>query len=209
MDKLLILTFWEIIKSKNYSLLDIDYSEDKTYSESETAQFNLLWSKLEDEYYTLKKDSKSYSTIVKSNDAFNLLMKIELLQDNLNSLVELYSNIEVLDQENFIRIEQKIYQNFTLIHDKITPQYFAGLEENFNLITRFINAFKSDYEINYKIVTDEIHEEVTNVYSVVASVSSVLRYQINIKEVNVMEWLGYEEVAKQKINSQKEANNGK
>ena len=209
MDKLLILTFWEIIKSKNYALLDIDYSENKIYTESEIAQFNLLWSKLEDEYYNLKKDSKSYSTIVKSNDAFRLLLKIELLENNLNSLVELYNNIEIIDQDDFIRIKQKIYQNFTLIHDRITPKYFDGLKENFNLITRFINAFKSDYEINYKVVTDEIKEEVTNIYNIVASVGSILGYQINVKQVNVMEWIAYEEIAKQKINAQKEAYNGK
>lgn len=206
LDKLLILTFWEIIKSKNYTLLDIDYTEDKIYSESQLKEVKLLWDKLEDDYYLL--NNNNFDTIKKSNDAFNLLKKIELLEVNLKCLTQLYDNIIAIPEDGFLRIEQKIYNNFTLIHKRIVPKYFDGLEVNYELIKKFINALQSDYEINYKIVSKEVEKEITNIYTIVASVSLILGYQINVKEVCVMEWKAYEETAKEKINAQKEANNG-
>jgi len=106
LDKLLILLFWEIVKTNNFLLLDVDYKESNVYTETEREQFNFVWAKLYDDFYELKKDSAAVRIIEQSQEAYLLLNKINLLNECLQSLVHLYDNQEIIDEDKFLAIEQ-------------------------------------------------------------------------------------------------------
>ena len=46
LDNLKILTFWDIIKTKNLFLLDFDYNDSKEYSKKQSKEMVNTWSTL-------------------------------------------------------------------------------------------------------------------------------------------------------------------
>lgn len=212
MDKLLILTFWEIIKTNNILLLDADYTEGKIYTDAQNAEINALWSALYDSHYTQKQNSTAVMAMDKANQAILLLFKINLLTSNLEALIKLYQNqkeiIVVQGEEKFFTIEQGILRNFVNIDKKIKPIYFDGFEANYKLINRFINSYQTTYDINHKRAEQAVNKEVKNVYELVAAVGNQLGMQLNVKEMSVSEWNAYEQVAKDKNNALNQQQNG-
>lgn len=207
--KLLILKFWEIIRTGNYFLLDVDFVDGKVYTKGQKDEIDLIWSQLYDEYYNLKKDGKIVKIVEDSNDAVFLLNKINLLNENLHLLQQLYDNQLILDEDKFIQIEQGIYKTFVTIDKKITPKYFSGFEANAKIVNRFINSYQATYDIDFKRLNQAVDKEVKNVYKTVAITSTILGYRLDVEKMSVLEYLAYEEQAIEKQTAEKELKDGK
>jgi hypothetical protein len=201
--------FWEIAKSKNYNLLDINYNQDFEYTESQQAKLEKCWDDLYDQFYILKKDSSAIMALEKQNETFDLLYKINLLVSNLDSLVLLYENGDLIeDKQRFAQLEQLFYANFKLIDKRINIKYFDGLKANYDVVSRFILSLEASYDINHKRAEQAVSNEVKNVYTIIAQVGTALGMQLNAKDMSVLEFTAYEEEALKKIQSQKEKSNG-
>jgi hypothetical protein len=202
--------FWEIARTKNYNLLYLDYSEETVYTESQCASSELRWDDLYDEFYLLKKDSTAVMAIEKQNDTVEMLFKINILRDNLNSLNLLYESKDLIaDASRFLELEQMFYANFKTIDKRINIKYFEGLKANNDVVLRFILSLESSYDLNHKRAEQGIEKEVKNVYTIIARVGTLLGMQLNAKEMNVKEFLAYEKEAIDKAQAQKEVNDGK
>lgn len=88
LDKLKILTFWQIIKDKNILLLDFDYVEDKKYSKEQLKELEDTWLRLYDEYYILLNDSKSKYKMNKTFDELKTRDKINQIKYNYDFLTK-------------------------------------------------------------------------------------------------------------------------
>jgi hypothetical protein len=163
-----------------------------------------------DEYYLLKKDSSAVMAIEKHNATAEILCKINLLRYNLEGLVSLYENQEIItDYARFDELEQMYYANFKTIDKRINIKYFDGLKTNYDTVARFILSLEASYELNYKRAEQAIDKEVKNVYTIIAQVGTMLGMQLNAKDMNVKEFLAYEEEAVKKSEANKRVDYGK
>lgn len=203
LQKLPILRFWAVVKSNNYLLLDTDYFEGKIYSPQQVLELRNLWGKLYDEYYNLKKNYSSTKAMDACTSASLLLTKIELLRSNLNSLVYLYENYNLIPNSTFIDLKQEMLHNFTVVENRITPQYFGSLEANYTLVSDFIESLEMTYAIENPKAEKLVEDEVANVYKRAAKVGDALSgMYFDIEKMSVMAWEGYEEAAVEKLESQ-------
>lgn len=207
LDKLKILVFWDIIKTKNIALLDVNYSESKEYSKKQLEQINTTWSALYDEYYVLKNDSKSKMKMDKSFSELILRDKINQIKNNYDFLISLTGYIRVLSPEEIAEYEQDCYANLIRIDKKLKPQFFKGIHHNIKYLEKILNSLINKYNVEHKKNDKEVTNEIANVYDVVANAESWLDRNLDIDNMVVSRWISYEKQIKDKQKAQKK--NGK
>lgn len=211
LDKLKILTFWQIIKDKNILLLDFDYFDGKKYNEAQKNEIEQLWFRLYDEYFLLINDSKSRFELSKSFDELKIRDKITQIKNNYDTLVRLKSFASVLPKEDVLKYEQEIYSILKKIDVKIKPLYFDGIDANLVNLDKVIKALINQYNINHKQNSDKINKEISNVYEIVANAESWLDRNININDMVVSHWIAIRNqvLQRQKAQQKKNSKNGK
>jgi len=208
--KLRIILFWEILKEKNPLLLDADYKPENKYREEEQLFIANTWERLYDDFFTAKNDNKGKSLLKESNDELKLLYKINLLVDIRNHLVKLLESIDVIPMKEYEDLKITAYQIVYKIESKLKLNAFMDIFEGVTLIDKAINSLQNTYTIKNKRNNQEVDKQIDNVYKVVAKVEQILERSIpNINEISVLQWLAYEESAKEKSQSLKELRNGK
>lgn len=207
LDKLKILTFWNIIKEKNICLLDIDYKENKKYSKNQLSEIESTWLKLYDEYYVLLDDTKSRHKMSKSFDELKIRDKINQIKHNYDFLINLTKYIGVIPTKDIVKYEQETYERLKLIDKRIKPLYFDGIEANLKNLDRVLKALINKYNIDHKESQKNIEKEIQNVYDVVANAESWLERSIPIDDMVVSHWIAIQNQIKQKQKAQQK--NGK
>jgi hypothetical protein len=192
LDDVLILDFWKVLKSGDYTLIGLTEDE---------------WSDLYDAYFLQKNDSRSKQFLKSMKDEAVLVFKMHLAIENYNFL------LFVVNQKPFFLnlYEQRLKEIYTLIEKTLKVKMQESQPETYNLktIERVISALRNKYNIEQTNKAKQANKEIDNVYKVVASVSRILEMQLNVKEMTVSEWLAYEEVAKEKVQQQKQTKNGR
>ncbi len=210
LDKLRIILFWEILKEKNPLLLDANFKPENKYTKEEESFIVNTWERLYDEFFEYKNDSKGRLLLKETEDEMRLLFKINLLVDLRNHLEQLFYNIESIEVKNFEELKFSAFEIIKKIEKKIKLTVFVDIPEAINILDRVLNSLQNSYSIKTKRNNQEIDKQIQNVYSVVAKVESVLERSIpNIDTISVLQWIAYENSAKEKINSQKDLRNGK
>lgn len=200
--------FWEITKNNNIYLLDVDYAQEKEYTEAQKSQISFLWSNLGDDVFTLKNNQKMINSMEKTDEQMSLMLKIQGLEINRDLLISLYQNQENVDK--FIELKQKTLYNFTLIDENITPLYFAELQENIDLVNKFISSYVTKYKIEYSQQKAISKEEINNVYEIIAMLEQVLNRSLgDIDIMSVSRYLAYEKMAETINESNKATQNGR
>lgn len=192
LDDVLILDFWKVLKSGDYTLIGLTEDE---------------WSELYDAYFLQKNDSRSKQFLKSMKDEAVLVFKMHLAIENYNFL------LFVVNQKPFFLnlYEQRLKEIYTLIEKTLKVKMQESQPETYNLktIERVISALRNKYNIEQTNKAKQANKEIDNVYKVVASVSRILEMQLNVKEMTVNEWLAYEEIAKEKVQQQKQSKNGR
>jgi hypothetical protein len=205
LDKLKILTFWQIIKDKNILLLDFDYSDGKIYTETQLSEIQQTWLRLYDEYYVVLDDSKTRFKMNKSFDELQTRNKISQIKYNYNFLLSLLSCEKDFEVTKY---EQETYKRLKVIDIRIKPKYFEGIQSNLDNLDRVMKSFINRYNIDHKESQSEIQKEIDNVYDVVANAESWLAPQpIFINDMVVSHWIAIQNQIKQKQKAQQK--NGK
>jgi len=208
LDKLKILTFWQIIKDKNILLLDVDYSDSKKYSKKQLNELEELWLRLYDEYYILLDDSKSKFKMDKTFEELKLRDKINQIKHNYDFLnKDLRSLIGLIPDEDIVKYEQETYARLKLIDKRIKPLYFDGINANLKNLDRVMKSMINRYNIDHKESLKEVEKEIQNVYDVVANAESWLERSIPIDDMVTSHWIAIQNQIKQKQKAQQK--NGK
>lgn len=205
LDKLKILLFWEILKTKNPLLLDGDYMPDKQYTEEEQSYIVQQWEIMYDSYFQLKNDGKSKVVLQKSYEVMILSYKIKLLNDTLNFLKWHTEIRDLLPPERQNEQEQQIYALFKKVEPDLNIRYFEGIQVNTEVVNRRIAALQNKYNRLKQDNEKEVEKQVDNVFSVIAKVSKITQMQLNAQNMVVTEWLAYEQMAKETIKAEEEA----
>jgi len=198
LDKLKILTYWQIIKDKNILLLDFDYYDCKKYTKDQLHELEQTWLRLYDEYYVLTDDSKARFKMNKTFDELKLRDKINQIKYNYDFLVSLIQYRGQIPDKDISQYEQQTYERLKKIEPKIKPLYFDGIEANLKNLERVINALINRYNQQHKDNTKEVQKEIDNVYEVVASAESWLERNLNINDMVVSHWIAIEKQVKDK-----------
>lgn len=205
LDKLKILTFWQIIKDKNILLLDFDYVEDKKYSKEQLKELEDTWLRLYDEYYILLNDSKSKYKMNKTFDELKTRDKINQIKYNYDFLISLKNYIGLIPDKDISKYEQETYKRLKLIDNRIKPLFFDGIDANLNNLDKVIKSMINRYNIDHKESQKEIQKEIDNVYDVVANAEQWLERSIPITDMVVSHWIAIQNQIKLK----QKAQNGK
>jgi len=206
LDTLKILKFWDIVKSSNVCMLDLDYYEGKRYSNDKKHELQQIWDRLYDEYFILRNDSLSKFELEKHFKGLVLGAKIVNLTYGINIIESLKRIQNAFTQQEIMQKRVDLYNNLKEIHPKIQYQYFNSLDLDRDYLLKFKNALQNSYNINHKPKEKVMQEQVNNVYKVVANVESWLERSLPIDEITVSRWLAYEQ---QVLDKQKAVKNGK
>lgn len=209
LDKLNILLFWEILKTKNPLLLDGDYMPDKVYTEEEEKHIVHVWEIMYDSYFQLKNDSKSKMVLHQAYELMLLSYKIWQLTKTTDLARHLEDLKHLLTNEEYIEKEQQVYSWFKIIEPELNLQYFKGMETNLEIVGKRIQALQNKYNRENKSNEANIEKQVDNVFSVIVKVSQTVGHQLNAEKMMVTEWLAWEKAAKDKIQAQHEASRKK
>ena len=207
LDKLKILTFWNIIKHKNILLLDVDYDENKKYKSSQVEEINNTWLRLYDEYYVLLDDSKSRFKMGKSFDELKQRDKIGQVKNNYDFLVTLKKYVGIIPNEDISKYEQETYRNVVKIDKRIKPLFFEGIDTNISNLDKVLKSLINRYNADNKKNEQEVNKQIQNVYDVVASAESWLERSIPIDDMVVSHWVAIEKQINNKQKAQQK--NGK
>ena len=207
LDKLKILTFWDIIKTKNLFLLDFDYEEGKKYSDKQSQEITDVWSYLYDEYYVLTNDSTSRAKMTKTFDELKLRTKINQVKNNYEFLLQLIEFRDDFLESDFKKYEQETYARLIIIEKKIKPLYLDGIEANLNNLDKVLKALINKYNQEHKENNKQVDKEISNVYDVVASAESWLDRNLDINTMVVSHWVALQKQIKDKQKAQQK--NGK
>lgn len=195
LDKLNILVFWEILKSKNPYLLEGDYMEDKQYTEEEKQYIYQTWEIMYDSYFQLKKDGKSKLVLQQSYDLMLLAYKINNLEYIARTLQSLEDVKDILPEDDYLNHKQGLLSLIPKHEPDLTPKYFESIADNVELLGKMILALQNKYNRAKKDNDKEVSEQVENVYSVIVKVEKIIDRQITAEATSVMKWLAYEKQA--------------
>ena len=210
LDNLKILTFWDIIKTKNLFLLDFDYNDSKEYSKKQSKEMVNTWSTLYDEYYVLTEDPTSRAKMSKTFDELKLRTKINQVKNNYEFLLQLLEFRGDFLEEDFKKYEQETYARLIIVERKIKPLYLDGVEANLNMLDKVLKALVNKYNQEHKEEVDklkQVDKEISNVYDVVASAESWLERNLDINTMVVSHWVALQKQIKNKQKAQQK--NGK
>lgn len=198
LDKLKILTFWQIIKDKNILLLDFDYYDGKKYTDDQKHEIEQTWLRLYDEYYLLLDDSKSKFNMNKTFDELKLRDKINQIKYNYDFLVSLSGYIGVLPTDDINKYEQETYKRLKTIDNRIKPKYLDGIKANLDNLDRVLKSLINKYNAEHKENLKNVNKEIDNVYDVVANAEGWLERNLNINDMVVSHWIAIQKQIKQK-----------
>ncbi len=202
LDKLKILVFWEILKTHNPFLLDINHMPDKIYTDEEKNYVIQVWEILWDSYFQLKNDGKSKIALENSYEQMLLAHKINILQKNIDMCKHLKDVKHLLPETDYINHKQMLLSLFVKIEPKVKIKYFDTLEDNINIVNKILAALQNKYNKSKEDNEKEVSKQVDNVYSVIARVSRITNMQLNAQNMMVTEWLAYEQQAKEIVKAE-------
>ena len=209
LDRLKILVFWEILKTKNVYLLDINAEPGKQYSKNEQDYIVETWERLYDDFYQLKNDGKTKIAIMEARNEMVLLHKINTLAKNVEFLGWLLSFSNDITPEQYVLYEARILSLFKSIEPRLRFKPMASVSENISVVDKAIRSLQSLYNRTKKKTEDKIDRQIENVYEVVAKVSYIVNMRLEVKDMVVSEWIAYEKMAIEKQKAEKEAQRNK
>lgn len=207
LDTLKILLFWEITRSKNALLLDINYSKTKKYTQNELQICEDLWLKLFDEYYVLRQNEDAKANLIKSFDEMKLREKISQIKNAIDFLETIKKQIGFISNEDIIKYEQECYAMLKKIDKRIKPLFFEGIDSNIINLGKVLKSLINQYNIAFKEKEKAVKKEVKNVYEVVANAESWLERSLDVENMVVSRWIAYERQVSDKQKAQQK--NGK
>lgn len=201
LDELLILKFWKITETGNALLLDREYSPAKQYTDEDKTQADILWLRLYDEYYEQCSDGKSRNELNKDNEE----KRLSLRYNNLNTLLNMLANLEIsrqlMSDEDYARLFSEtielIYKAEPSLKGKLNQ--FETATYNIDKCKKLIKSIEGQYN---RIIDDKPKriekavKKVHNVFERVAQLGAAIPMQLNVHNMCVNEWLGYEKMVK-------------
>lgn len=207
-----IITFWEIAESENYVLMDIDHSDDKTYSDIQLLEMQSDFMQLYDDYFSYKDDSRQRNTLSDNDKHVKEAFKLTILNEQYKTLQLLEFNKESLKTNDFVEMVNDVYSQILQTEKRIRINRIDSLERNADKLKRVIEALNQKLLLNEKRSKQEVSKEANkfrNHYENISGIEQVLERSIgDVSKINALQWLAYEKEA-EKIIKIKKQNGGR
>lgn len=198
--ELKILTFWEILRTDNHSLLDKDYDGSYKHTKKELEKLEEAWLDISDEYFLVKNDDRAKIYIKKRKDEVLLLKKIGMYAENLQILDQLLQRLGEIDRLQLARMVNECYQMAKKIEPRTKIKTNSTLEYNLKTMDSMLAGLINKHKFKYGQRRKAQKKELSNTYDMVAAVEGHLERSLpNIETMVVAQWIAYEKSAKRKL----------
>lgn len=178
--------WFEILETQNICLLDKNYSEDKKYNEVQIKQISGVFSSLYDDFFIRLNNRKAKANLANSQEKMMLSVKLMVLNECLNTLIFISKNYSKI--QNAYQKELKIYQTIQSVSKNTKFAENNTLSDNIQKVKDLINTNQLTFERKYN---EEVKEQNYTFERQLVDVEQVLGRSLNIKECNVIQWIGY------------------
>ena len=198
-----VALWFDILETQNICLLDKNYSEDKKYNEVQIKQISGVFSSLYDDFFIRLNNRKAKANLANSQEKMMLSVKLMVLNECLNTLIFISKNYSKI--QNAYQKELKIYQTIKSVSKNTKFAENNTLSDNIQKVKDLINTNQLTFERKYN---EEVKEQNYTFERQLVDVEQVLGRSLNIKECNVIQWIGYINKV-QEIIKVKEQENGR
>lgn len=206
-----IITFWEMAESEDFRLMDMDYEEDKEYSDEEVLVLKSAFLKLYDDYFQAK-DSSVQRNSLQSNDKLNReAFKIYLLEELFKSLQIMEINKFNLKADDYADILQQTYTHILDLEKHVRIDRMGTIKANAEKLRRVIDSLTNKLTLSDTRSRQEVKKEAKkfrNHYENIAGIEQVLERSIgDVSKINCLQWLAYEKEAEKLIKMKQQHGN--
>lgn len=201
------LRFHEIRFSGNILLLDEDYEEDKVYSNVDIINISESWLKMYDEYYVESDSNDLRKGLRDKKRGTGILMQINVVSGIEKTLNILNENKDILNESIKYSTVSSLSSSLAKITKRISIKPNDDLEVSLKKVSKFLKGLQSKYKLNFKKEMRVNNESVMLFYKIKAQIEDILGKNSISDDINMLQWLAYENKAKHKIKSSK--SNGK
>lgn len=198
-----VALWFDILETQNICLLDKNYFEDKKYNEVQIKQISSVFSSLYDDFFIRLNNRKAKANLANSQEKMMLSVKLMVLNECLNTLIFISKNYSKI--QNAYQKELKIYQTIQSVSKNTKFAENNTLSDNIQKVKDLINTNQLTFERKYN---EEVKEQNYTFERQLVDVEQVLGRSLNIKECNVIQWIGYINKV-QEIIKVKEQENGR
>lgn len=193
------IIFHEIRFSGNILLLDKDYEEDKNYSASEIISISDDWIKLYDEYYKESDSNDLRRNFRDKKKGTSLLMQINVVSGIKKTLNLLVKNDKYINEHIRYSTVSSLSVSLKRITNRVVIKASDSIEINLKNVDRFLKGLQSKYKINFKKEMNVDEQSIMLFYNIKAQIEDILGKDSISDDINMLQWLAYENKAKQKI----------
>lgn len=193
------IIFHEIRFSGNILLLDKDYEEDKNYSASEIISISDDWIKLYDEYYKESDSNDLRRSFRDKKKGTSLLMQINVVSGIKKTLNLLVKNDKYINEHIRYSTVSSLSVSLKRITNRVVIKASDNIEINLKNVDRFLKGLQSKYKINFKKEMNVDEQSIMLFYNIKAQIEDILNKDSISDDINMLQWLAYENKAKQKI----------
>ena len=203
-----IITFWEIADSEDYRLMDVDFDENKEYSDNDMISFQAAYLKLYDDYFEAKDSSIQRNTLQDNDKQSKETYKLFLLSELYKTLQLLELNKHALKEDDFLQMLNETYSSILLLEKRVRINRMDSIKFNAEKLKRIIDSLNNKLLLNDKRTKQEKQKEVKkfkNHYENIASLEQVFKRSVgDISKINCIQWLAYEKEAEKLIKIKKQ-----
>lgn len=203
-----IITFWEIAESEDYRKMDVDFDENKEYSDDDLISMQLSFLKLYDDYFEAEDNSTQRNSLQNNDKQSKESFKLVLLSELYKTLQLLEFNKDSIKEDDFLQMLNDTYSSIVLLEKRVRINRMDSIKFNAEKLQRVIDSLKNKLMLSDTRKKQEVKQEAKkfrNHYENISSIEQILERSIgDISKVNALQWIAYKKTADQIIKSKKE-----
>lgn len=203
-----IITFWEIAESEDYRKMDVDFDENKEYSDDDLISMQLSFLKLYDDYFEAEDNSTQRNSLQNNDKQSKEGFKLVLLSELYKTLQLLEFNKDSIKEDDFLQMLNDTYSSIVLLEKKVCINRMDSIKFNAEKLQRVIDSLNNKLMLSDTRKKQEVKQEAKkfrNHYENISSIEQILERSIgDISKVNALQWIAYKKTADQIIKSKKE-----
>lgn len=193
LDLLNIVVFWRIVDDGSIQELDLNYRRNKVYNEQELNELGKHWAKLYDQFYEYRSNKSGKYLINKNYELAQLSLKLQLLSDIENRLILLLNIGDNKVFREFIKIRTvDVVNDFKKLYPKVRISVFDSITELLTVVQSVIKSQTNIFDEKTGAKENVVQKQRETIYEIVAMMSKILGYSLNINTMSCMEFLGHE-----------------
>jgi len=201
LEYLKIILFWRIVDTNDITELDLNYSKSKKYTEEQLDILSKHWVKIYDGFYEHRNNKSGRYLITKNFELAKMALLLELLADIENRIILLINMSKQIELKSFIlKRTLQVIEDFKRLYPKVYINRFDNLLEILTIVQSVIKSQTNIYDEKLGVKEKTVDKQKQTVYDVVAIMSKILGYNLDVNNMTCLEFVGHENL----INSTKD-----